>query len=454
MQPMEYIAARAAKKVGQMIANFHHNRHKHALKVQSKGLDGLVTQIDREAERLLVATLQESYPNHSYLGEEFGFLQGRGADAEWCWIIDPLDGTHNFVHGMPHFCVSVAVQKNGVTEHAAVYDPIRDELFSASRNDGARLNQRRIYVAQKTQLAGGFFTTGHPFEMHKNGKAISHARPHFESLLAMVSAGSQVRRTGSAALDLCYVACGRFDGYFEMSIKPWDIAAGALIVLEARGAVSDERGGDGFFKSGVIFASNPKILRPMMQCVLEAWGQAFLADIADNDHFANALARVHDDSKFEYDAASAGDDAPDSEQQNSQHDQTQSHNEIDLVPRVRIHLDQVNSLRREREKNQPRRFEKKSYDDKSRQDDNPRFNKSKFDRHSNKSDSAKPRFGKAGTNKRFDKTDKPRFGSDKTDRADNASWRGDKYGDKRHKPRSFDDAPAPQRRRRRAPSEE
>lgn len=276
MEPMVVMAANAAKKVGHEIFRAHTNRHRIDLAVESKGLDGLVTQIDRFAEELTIATLKESYPKHSFLGEEFGLQEGKGADADWCWIIDPIDGTQNFVHGVPHFCVSIAVQKNGVTEHGVVYDPVRDELFSASRGQGAMLNQRRISVSDRKGIAGGLFTTGHPYERMINGVRTSFARQHFASLQAVCEQGGQVRRFGSAALDLCYVAAGRFDGYFEMSIKPWDIAAGELIVNEARGVVVDHKGAPDAMRTGSVFACNMKLLKPLMQTVVPTWENALI----------------------------------------------------------------------------------------------------------------------------------------------------------------------------------
>ena len=271
MEPMVVIMARAAKKVGHEILRAHNNRHRIDLQVESKGLDGLVTKIDRYAEELTIATLKENYPNFGYLGEEFGLQAGKGKDANWCFVIDPLDGTQNFVHGMPHFCVSIAVQQGGVTEHGVVYDPVTDELFSATRGRGASLNQRRLAVSGLTTIAGGLFTTGHPYERVVDGYPKRFFAEHFASLQAVCEAGGQVRRTGSAALDLCYVAAGRFDGYFEMSIKPWDIAAGELIVREARGVVVDHKGADDAMTTGSIFACNPKLLKPLMQTVLPKW---------------------------------------------------------------------------------------------------------------------------------------------------------------------------------------
>ena len=274
MEPMVVMAARAAQKVGQEILNAHNNRHKLEFTIESKGLDGLVTEIDRYSEELLIAMLKESYPTHSFLGEEFGLQEGKGNDKDWCWVIDPLDGTHNFIHGLPHFCVSIGVQKNGVTEHGIIYDPVRDEMFSASRGKGARLNQRRISVSEHKTIDGGFFTTGHPLERNRAEGKVSYAKEHFESLQKICEQGGQVRRVGSAALDLAYVAAGRFDGYFEMSIKPWDICAGELIVTEARGTVVDHTGAHNAMQIGSIFAANIKLLKPLMQTVVPVWGSA------------------------------------------------------------------------------------------------------------------------------------------------------------------------------------
>lgn len=275
MEPMLKMAARAAERVGTEILKAHSNRHKIELDVESKGLDGLVTRIDRFSEELTIETLKNSYPNHSFLGEEFGMQEGKGNDADWCWVIDPLDGTHNFVHGVPHFSVSIAVQHKGVTQHGVVYDPVRDEMFSASRGHGARLNQRRLQVNERTNIVGGLFTTGHPLERQVGDTVKPFIQEHFATLQKICEMGGQVRRLGSAALDLSYVAAGRFDGYFEMSLKPWDIAAGELIVSEARGVVVDHHGAHEAMKTGSIFACNVKLLKPLMQAVVPIWGKEF-----------------------------------------------------------------------------------------------------------------------------------------------------------------------------------
>ncbi|WP_139853142.1 inositol monophosphatase family protein [Acinetobacter pullicarnis] len=274
MEPMVVMAARAAETVGQELLKAHKNRHKLDLQVEEKGIDGPVTQVDRYLEELTIATLRKSYKNHSFLGEEFGLQEGKGDDADWCWIIDPLDGTLNFVNAVPHFCISIAVQHKGITQHGVIYDPVRDELFSASRGRGAMMNQRRIRVNIKDSLDKSFLAVGHAYRAKRNGEIVSYAKNHFESLLAVTEAGAQYRRTGSAALDLAYVAAGRFDGYFELGLKSWDIAAGELLVKEAGGTMVDARGGNDSLDNGQVLACSMKMLKPLMQTVVPAWGDA------------------------------------------------------------------------------------------------------------------------------------------------------------------------------------
>lgn len=271
---MVVMAARAAETVGQELLKAHKNRHMLDLQVEEKGIDGPVTRVDRYIEQLTIDTLKRSYKNHSFLGEEFGLQEGNGHDADWCWIIDPLDGTQNFIQGIPHFCISIAVQHKGVTQHGVIYDPVRDEMFSASRGRGAMLNQRRIRVNTVDTLDKSFLAVGHPFKTQRDGEIISHAEAHFASLLAVTKAGANIRRAGSAALDLAYVAAGRFDGYFEVNLKPWDIAAGDLIVREAGGTVVDARGGQDSMENGQVLACSMKLLKPLMQTVVPAWGDS------------------------------------------------------------------------------------------------------------------------------------------------------------------------------------
>jgi myo-inositol-1(or 4)-monophosphatase len=274
MEPMVVMAAKAAEKVGGELMKAHQNRHKIDLQVTSKGIDGPVTRLDRYAEELLIATLKKAYPKHSFMGEESGYQEGVGEEADWCWVIDPLDGTQNFVHGFPHFCISIAAQHRGVTQHGIVYDPVRDEIFSASRGQGAILNQRRMRISDKPVLEDACLAVGHPFRTMRNGQVVSFAEQHFASLLAVTQAGAHIRRGGSAALDLAYVAAGRLDGFFELGLKPWDIAAGELLVREAGGTVVDARGGQDSMDNGQVIACSMKMLKPLMQTVVPVWGDA------------------------------------------------------------------------------------------------------------------------------------------------------------------------------------
>ena len=277
MEPMVVMAARAAQLVGEELLKAHKNRHMLDLQVEEKGIDGPVTRVDRYLEQMIIDTLKRSYKNHSFLGEEFGYQEGKGHDADWCWIIDPLDGTQNFINGFPHFCISMAVQHKGVTQHGVIYDPVRDELFSASRGRGAMLNQRRIRVNVKDSLENTFLAVGHPFKSLRGEEVVTHAEEHFASLLAVTKAGAQIRRAGSAALDLAYVAAGRFDGFFEVNLKPWDIAAGELLVREAGGTVVDARGGQDSLNNGQVLACSLKLLKPLMKTVVPAWGDAVIS---------------------------------------------------------------------------------------------------------------------------------------------------------------------------------
>ncbi|SHH33780.1 inositol-1-monophosphatase [Ferrimonas marina] len=249
MHPMLNIAVRAARNAGNLIGRAFEDLEK--VEAEQKGLNDYVTNVDRDAEQAIVATIRKSYPEHTIIGEECGTLTGE--HDEFRWIIDPLDGTTNFMRGIPHFAVSVALQINGKIEHAVVYDPIRNELFSASRGAGAQLDGRRLRVTNARELNGTLLATGFPFKQ----------RQHTESYLAifndLFADVADMRRAGSAALDLAYVAAGRLDGYWEIGLKPWDFAGGELLVREAGGIVSDFTGGHGFVQSGNLVAGAPKV---------------------------------------------------------------------------------------------------------------------------------------------------------------------------------------------------
>jgi len=204
-----------------------------AAKVTNKGDIDLVTEADLASENLIIERIRSYYPQHAILAEESGetTLVG-GKRSDWKWVIDPLDGTTNYAHGYPCFCVSIALEHNGVIEIGVVYDPVRDEMFAAERGSGATLNDRRIRVSEIEELKDAMLVTGFPYNVRE--------RPNFTRDFANFTMAAQaVRRDGSAAIDLAYVACGRFDGFWEDGLSPWDIAAGMLLIEEARGKVTN-----------------------------------------------------------------------------------------------------------------------------------------------------------------------------------------------------------------------
>lgn len=247
MNPMVNIAVRAARSAGNIITR--HMDRLDTLKVESKGPNDFVSEVDRMAEQEIISVLMRSFPHHSILGEE----SGDQGDSDYQWIIDPLDGTTNFLHGVPHFAVSIALRHNGRLELGVIYDPVRQELWTASRGAGAQLDGRRIRVSQRQDLEGTLLGTGFP---HR-------AQQHMDAYLGMFKALSKhaidIRRPGAAALDLAYVAAGRFDGFWEIGLAPWDMAAGLLLIQEAGGVVGDFTGGPGHFKSGNVVAGNPRV---------------------------------------------------------------------------------------------------------------------------------------------------------------------------------------------------
>lgn len=248
MHPMLTIAVRAARAAGQTIMRAYTELDR--IEVDAKGVNDFVTSVDKEAEAAIIYQIRKSYPDHSIVGEENG--ENRGTNKDYLWIVDPLDGTNNFVKGLPHFAVSIAMQYKGKTEVAVVYDPVRDELFSAVRGKGAKLNDFRIRVNNVNDLNSSLVATGFPF------KARQHTETYMKLFTETFSVCADMRRAGSAALDLAYVAAGRVDAFFELGLKPWDIAAGDLIVREAGGTVTDFSGGHNYLLSGHIVAGAPK----------------------------------------------------------------------------------------------------------------------------------------------------------------------------------------------------
>ncbi|MFT5887971.1 MAG: myo-inositol-1(or 4)-monophosphatase [Zhongshania sp.] len=259
MQPMLNIALRAARKAGDIIARATEQLDR--VQIDMKGENNFVTEIDRKAEQEIIYHLQKAYPEHSFLGEESG-VSGK-VDSDYQWIIDPIDGTTNFVRGIPHFAISIACLYQGQIEHAVVFDPIRREEFTASRGRGAQLNGRRVRVTMNTSLEGALIGTGIPFKGHGE----QHIPAFMKSVEAVAKESAGVRRAGAASLDLAYVAAGRLDGFWEIGLSKWDIAAGILLVREAGGLVSDFSGGGNYFESGNIVAANPKCLKGLLQAV-------------------------------------------------------------------------------------------------------------------------------------------------------------------------------------------
>ncbi|MDX9945266.1 MAG: inositol monophosphatase family protein [Azonexus sp.] len=262
MHPVINIAVKAARRAGQIINRASNDIE--SLKVASKQPNDFVTEVDRAAEAAIIEVLQEAYPNYGILAEESGSTPARnGGDAEYQWIIDPLDGTTNFIHGLPQYAISIALARGNILEHAVVYDPNRNELFTASKGSGAFLNERRIRVSRRIKLSDALIGTGFPYrEFDKVDLYLSIFKE-----LAEKTAGQ--RRPGAASLDLAYVACGRYDGFWEFGLAPWDMAAGALLISEAGGLVSDLRGEANYLETGNIIAGTPKIFAPLLKLIEE-----------------------------------------------------------------------------------------------------------------------------------------------------------------------------------------
>ena len=254
---MANMALRAARQAGQII--LHAMDRIDRLDIEQKGRNDFVSNIDREAELAIIDVLHTAYPDHGILGEEHG--ESFSSD-DYTWVIDPLDGTTNFLQGIPHFCVSIALMKGKQFEHAVIVDPVRNEEFVASRGYGAQLNGKRMRVSSVDKLSGAMLNTGIP------PVAVPvHVDAYSDMLRSFTRSCLGLRRMGSAALDLAYVAAGRTDGFWEFNLRAWDIAAGVLIVREAGGFVGDLNGGDNFLTSGNIVAANPKIFKAMVQTI-------------------------------------------------------------------------------------------------------------------------------------------------------------------------------------------
>ena len=249
------IAVRAARSAGEIIVRSMNRLE--SLQITSKGRNDFVTEIDQAAEREIIGQIRKLYPKHSFLGEESGEIQGD--DRETVWIIDPLDGTTNFLHGFPVFAVSIACQHRGKLEHAVVYDPMRQELFTASRGSGAHLDNHRMRVSKQRGLEGALVSTGFPFRAN-----LQHIDAYIAMMRAVMEHTAGLRRPGSAALDLAYVAAGRVDAFWEIGLKPWDTAAGTLLIQEAGGRVGTLTGAP-YAQNGNIIAGSPKTYEAMVE---------------------------------------------------------------------------------------------------------------------------------------------------------------------------------------------
>jgi myo-inositol-1(or 4)-monophosphatase len=258
MHPTLTIAVKAARRAGNLINR--NARDLDLLTVTAKGPKDFVSEVDRAAEAAIVDTLLEAYPDHAILAED-GTANGANADAENVWIIDPLDGTTNFLHGFPQYCVSIALQHRGQVTQGVIYDPVRNDLFTASRGRGAFLNDRRIRVSRRDHLRDCLIGTGFPF---RDG---SYLDTYLQMMKTMIEQTAGLRRPGAAALDLAYVAAGFYDGFFEVGLNPWDVAAGGLLVLEAGGLIGDLAGDSEFLFGGQVIAANAKIFAQMVSAL-------------------------------------------------------------------------------------------------------------------------------------------------------------------------------------------
>ncbi len=256
MHPMLTIAVRAARKAGDTI---NRNIDQVAdLTITDKGYNDFVTEVDKLAESIIIGIISDAYPDHGFLAEESG-ESDQNSESEYQWIIDPLDGTTNFLHTYPQFSVSIALKHKGILDQAVIYDPVRSELFTASRGRGAFLDNRRIRVGKRLGLKGSLIGTGFPI------RNIDQLDAYLETFKAIFKDTAGIRRAGSAALDLAYVASGRLDGFWEMHLQPWDIAAGTLLIQEAGGIVGDMDGGSEHMKKGSVVAGNPKVFKEIIQ---------------------------------------------------------------------------------------------------------------------------------------------------------------------------------------------
>jgi myo-inositol-1(or 4)-monophosphatase len=254
MHPMLNTAVKAARKAAALITRASYDVDK--LTIRSKRKNDFVSEVDHAAEEAIIGVLRDAYPEHGFLAEESGETE---SEREYVWVIDPLDGTTNFLHGVPQYCVSIALLQKGVAQQAVVFDPNRNELFTASKGAGAYLNDRRIRVSRLDRVAEALVGTGFPF------REMGNIDEYLRMMKNVMAGTAGLRRPGAAALDLAWVAAGRFDAFWEIGLSPWDMAAGALLVREAGGLVADLGGNEGFMESGRVVASNGKIFAAFLK---------------------------------------------------------------------------------------------------------------------------------------------------------------------------------------------
>jgi myo-inositol-1(or 4)-monophosphatase len=252
---MLHIAVKAARRAGGIINRAA--RDLDGLAVTAKRQNDFVTEVDRAAEEAVIETLRKAYPDHAILAEE----SGASGQSEYTWIIDPLDGTTNFIHGFPQYAVSIALRHKQTVTQAVVYDPTKNELFTATRGRGAFLNERRVRVARRNALAESLIGTGFPY------RELGNLDAYLRAFKAVTEKAAGVRRAGAAALDLAYVAAGRLDGFWEIGLSPWDVAAGSLLILEAGGLISDYDGEANYLDSGHVVCGSPKVFVQLLQLV-------------------------------------------------------------------------------------------------------------------------------------------------------------------------------------------
>jgi myo-inositol-1(or 4)-monophosphatase len=279
LHPMLNVAVTAARKAGSIINRASLDIDQ--LKISTKSANDFVTEVDHKAEEVIIETLLTAYPGHGILAEESGRTHG-AKNSEYVWIIDPLDGTTNFIHGLPFYAVSIALAFRDQIQQAVVYDPTRNDLFYASKGRGAFLNDKRLRVSKRTRMAESLIGTGFPFRKGDN----------FQRYVKMFSEIMQncagVRRPGAAALDLCYVAAGHYDGFFETGLNPWDIAAASLMITEAGGLIGNFTGESDFMYQREVVAGNPKIYGQMVS-ILAPYSHVIKDGAPNTPHEAAAL---------------------------------------------------------------------------------------------------------------------------------------------------------------------